>query len=218
MINKLICSTNMELLCVFDFDTLVLILIPFALILVSNEIIDKYTDWPREVHRKYGHILSGLLIILATYHLGFAEMVVFSVILMVGAVGTKMINFVSVEGVSRKTFGTFLFALVTLLLTLIWFRENVELLRYGIWILVVPDALAALIGSKWGKQIPKYQKSLLGSAVFFAGTIVVTLFFTQNILLILLIAVVLTIVEFFTRWGIDNLTLPLIASFLLLLM
>ena len=215
MLNTISCSLG--LFCGINFDQLFLFLIPFLFIIIANEIFDKLTEMPREVHRKFGHVLSGLLIITASYYLGFTEMILFSIVLIIGALGTRVFKFKTVHQVTRKSIGTVLFAVVTLLLTLLWFKNNPELLRYGIWILTIPDALAALIGSQWGTHLERFGKSFLGSFVFFVFTCVVTLVFVPFGLwpIVLLVAVVLTFIEFFTVWGLDNLTLPILGSVML---
>ncbi len=213
--NTLSCSFN--LFCHINFDYIFLFLIPFALVIVVNELLDKYTKLPREFHRKFGHIISGLTIVAASYHLGFIEMILFSLALIAGALGTRVLHLASVHKVTRKSIGTTLFAVVTLILTLLWFRENPELLRYGIWILTIPDALAALIGSQWGTYLERWGKSYLGSFVFFIATCVVTLAFIPFTVwpVVLMVALVLTMMEFFTIWGLDNLTLPILGSVML---
>ncbi len=215
MLNTISCNLNM--FCGTDFNALFIFLIPFLLIVLSNEYLDKKTKWPREIHRKYGHILSGLTIIFASFHLAYVEMILFSCALIIGALATRILKFKTVHQVKRKSVGTVLFALVTLLLTVIWFREHPELLRYGIWILVVPDAAAAVFGSLHGKQIPRFKKSILGSIVFFVGMILITVFYTQSAIPIIAIAFIMTTIEFFTRWGLDNLTMPLLGSYLIYL-
>ena len=198
-----------------DFIQVFLFAVPFALILLINAQLDKYTDWPREVHRKFGHILSGLTIITASYFLNYPEMILFAVGLMIGALGTRVLKLKTVHQVKRKSIGTFLFALVTLVLTYMWFKENPDLLRYGIWILTIPDALAAVIGSQYGNYIERFGKSYLGSTVFFVGVLGLTYIFSGLIIPVLLIAFVLTLIEFFTIYGLDNLTLPIAGSYLL---
>jgi len=144
-------------------------------------------------------------------------MILFSVVLIVGALGTRVLHLASVHKVKRKSIGTTLFAVVTLLLTLMWFKDNPELLRYGIWLLTIPDAFAALVGSQWGTYLERFGKSYLGSFTFFICTCVVTLGFIPFALwpLVLMIALVLTFMEFFTVWGLDNLTLPILGSVML---
>ena len=138
----------------------------FVFILVLNEWVDRRTSWPREYHRKLGHILSGLVIITSTYILTYHQLLVFAFILILGALSTYLFHLASIHGVERKTIGTFLFPLAFLICLLLFAERQIELVRYGIWILTIPDALAALIGSQWWRQIPRWNKSLLGSTVF----------------------------------------------------
>ena len=141
--------------------------LPFVFILALNEWVDGRTSWPREYHRKLGHVLSGLVIITSTYILTYHQLLVFAFILiLVVALSTYLFHLASIHGVERKTIGTFLFPLAFLICLLLFAERQIELVRYGIWILTIPDALAALIGSQWGRQIPRWNKSLLGSTVF----------------------------------------------------
>lgn len=197
---------------------LISITTPFLLVLVINEYFDKYTDWPREIHRKFGHVCSGLLIIAASFYLNYPEMILFSFVLIAGALGTRILKFKSVNEVTRKTIGTTLFAVVVLVLTLMWFQERPELLRYGIWILTIPDALAAVIGSQWGTYLEEYGKSYLGSFVFFVSVFILSFIFSASLVIALVLAVILTLMEFLTTWGLDNLTMPLTGSILLFLL
>jgi len=189
---------------------------PFAFILFSNEALDRITNWPREFHRKFAHILSGVSIVVATFYLNQYEMAVLGLLLVLAAVGTRVLHFGSIHKITRKSLGTTLFPLTLVFMTILWGSSNIELVRYGVLILTIPDALAAVIGSQWGKQLPHWNKSILGSIVFFVATCGVTLFFTQILWVVLLIAGILTIIEFFSQWGIDNLLLPISGGFLLL--
>ena len=201
-----------------NFLSICLWCIPFAVILFSNEILDRITSWPREFHRKFAHILSGVSIVAATFYLNQYEAVILGVLLVIAAVGTRVLHFGSIHKITRKSLGTTLFPLALICMTLLWGGSNIDLVRYGILILTVPDALAAIIGSQWGEQLPRWNKSFLGSTVFFLATCAITLFFTQIWWVVLLVALTLTVIEFFSQWGIDNFLLPLSGGFLLLLL
>ncbi len=216
-LNTISCTPLLtHLFCGVNYDLVFLFVVPFFLIIAINELLDNLTELPREFHRKFGHILSGLLIIWASYHLGFIEMILFSGSFLIGSFITRVISFKSVH-VTRDSHGTILYGLVLLILVVMWHANNPELVRYGIWILTVPDALAALIGSQWGTYLERFGKSYLGSFVFFVATCVVTLAFVPLELwpLVLLIALTLTVMEFFTIYGLDNLTLPILATVIL---
>lgn len=206
-----------EILSSLNWENLINVLpwlVPFGLVLALNEWLDKITDWHREIHRKIGHVVSGLTIIFASFYLTQAEMVLFGFFAIVGALGSRVLKLDSVHDVVRKSIGTTLFAVVIVALAYIYGENRMDLLRYGILILTIPDAAAAVIGSLYGKQIPKFNKSLLGSTVFFIGTFGVTLFFIENILHVLLITIVLTVTEFFSQWGVDNLLMPIMGAWM----
>lgn len=91
------------------------------------------------------------------------------------------------------------------------------------------DGLAAIIGNKWGHGKTTKQrgtKSLLGSGTMFLTTSVIVLltiaaFRVPNFVVYraFLVALVATVLEYYTPWGLDNLSVPLltalVATFLL---
>jgi len=201
--------------CGVNFDLVAVFLFPFALLVFLIEFLDTKTSWHREIYRKIIHVTAGLIIISATYYLGYQEILFFALALLCGSILFELITFRSMSGVSRKSHGSIYFAVAFLLVTLFFGQINNEFVRFGIWLLIVPDTLAALIGSRWGKQIESYGKSILGSAVFFISALIVSYLFCTNIILSLALAIILTVVEFFSKKGIDNLLLPLVGSGLL---
>jgi dolichol kinase len=145
-------------------------------------------------------------------------MILFGLFAILGALGSRVLKLESVHNVVRKSLGTTLFAVVIVVLAYFFGENRMDLLRYGILILTIPDAATAVIGSIYGRQIPEFHKSILGSTVFFVGTFGLTLFFVENILHVLFITVVLTITEFFSQWGIDNLLMPVMGAWMVLLL
>ena len=190
-------------------------LLPFPFILISNELLDRYTHLPREVHRKYAHILSGISILVASYYLNYPEMIIFSCALITASILAVLIHPKSMFGVKRKSIGNILFAIVTLCLTLLWVPDHTNYFRFGILILTIPDALAAIFGSQFGTYLPRFGKSYLGSSVFFTSLFILTFVFTGNTLDTFFITITITTLEFFSLYGTDNLTMPLLGSFLL---
>lgn len=217
MFNYLSCAVpGLNVYCGINFDLVFFWMLPLLVVLVANEVLDKTTNLPREVHRKIGHVASGILLLTASFYLAQIEMLVLCIGLLLSITITKSIKLKSVYEVERYTHGTLYYVVVVSVMAYFWMPDQLDLFRYGILILTVPDALAAVIGSRWGKQLPHWNKSVLGSCVFFIGTIAVTLLFTQVWWTVLLIAVILTIIEFFSQWGIDNLLLPISGGLLLL--
>jgi phytol kinase len=88
------------------------------------------------------------------------------------------------------------------------------------------DGLAALVGKKWGKAVPikvSGNKSVLGSAIMFAVTLAIVATVGQAyalpqawsapwLLKAVLIALVATLLEAYTPWGLDNLSVPLASA------
>lgn len=201
-----------------EFLQLCFLTLPFGLVLAINEYLDRRTDWPREVHRKFGHICVGLIVIVASTQISQHTMILYACILFLGAMGSRIARIGSIYNIDRRSLGTALYPIAVLIMVLLWMPDNTHLLQFGVLILTIPDALSALIGSQWGRQIPRFNKSILGSSIFFICTAAVVLLFTQVWWIVLVIAVVLTVVEFFSQWGIDNLLLPISAGFLLLIL
>lgn len=190
-------------------------LLPFVLTMGVNMLVDHNTTLPREYHRKFVHVVSGLLLISATWYLEINQLVVLAFFLAVGDTLARSLQIGSVHKVERRTIGTVLFPLSFLVLVVLFGEHNMELVRYGMWVLVVPDALAALMGTQWGRQLPRWNKSFLGSATFFLSLFIVTYVATESLFVTLVTSVVLTTVEFFSLWGLDNLLLPIVGSGLL---
>ena len=143
-------------------------------------------------------------------------MLVFAVMMLVGLAITKFVRYESIYKVERQTNGSLYYGLIIAFLALLWLPESPDLFRYGILILTIPDALAALVGSQWGRQIPGWNKSRAGSVTFFVATVCITIIFTLNPVYILILALTLTAVEFVSQWGLDNLFLPIVGSGLLM--
>ena len=121
---------------------------------------------------------------------------------------------------SKNDLGTVYFAISLFILAIITFK-NVEFSyigALGILIMGYGDGFAAIIGGKYGKnkfKILGNEKSVEGSLAMFLFSFIVSLvilsiFNPMNaILLSLILALVSTILEAFSPYGFDNLTVPL---------
>ncbi len=126
----------------------------------------------------------------------------------------------ALHGVDRKSYGDFMLAISV---GLCFFLSNGIAYLYviPIAILTFSDAAAALIGSNYGRQffqVEEGKKSIEGTAVFFALTLIVTMiclltmttFAPINIVLLsLMVAAFGSFVEAVSWRGFDNLFLPL---------
>tara|TARA_Y100001968_G_scaffold332982_1_gene393434 strand:+ start:16361 stop:16897 length:537 start_codon:yes stop_codon:yes gene_type:complete len=125
-----------------------------------------------------------------------------------------------IEDVERKSYGTLFYCLSLFLLIIIFWNEDPNSLIAGFFIMTFGDGFAGLIGKNFSSkswQIINQKKSLLGT---------ITMFLTSSLVLIsvsswgglqlnsnyLLIALIATILEQISIFGIDNFTVPIFSS------
>jgi dolichol kinase len=177
----------------------------------------------REIYRKVVHLLVGLsLLFLALFIRAEYSLDVLKLFLLALLMASLFIDFLIAdlkikipiyEMVERKKELSGLhsssFFLIGCLLAIQFFTFEVALA--AISMLVFGDAMAALIGRKWGKPFYK-KKSLLGSTAMFLTSTLVGIFFLANIWVVLAMAFIGTLVEVFVNNIDDNLMIPLFAG------
>jgi phytol kinase len=91
---------------------------------------------------------------------------------------------------------------------------------FGILVMGYGDGFAAVIGEKFGKTKLVFGKSLEGSLAMFAASLIVATILLLVVggqplwwLIALVLAVVATLVELYSPFGLDNLSVPLVVSF-----
>ncbi|GAB4217991.1 MAG: SEC59/DGK1/VTE5 family protein [Synechococcales cyanobacterium] len=176
-----------------------------------------------EIVRKVIHIGVGNIILLAWWlqvpqYLGVAFSLVFS---LVALLSHRLKILPSLNEVGRKSLGTFFYALsVGILLALFWQPPHQPFAVIGILVMTWGDALAALVGQRWGSHvytIGSIRKSWEGSltmwlisslviALLMSSVVGGSLFITG---LSLMLGGLVAGLEIFSWWGIDNLTVPL---------
>ncbi|MDO9399337.1 MAG: hypothetical protein Q7T79_01450 [bacterium] len=122
----------------------------------------------------------------------------------------------SIHLTDYKTIGEISYPIALILLASFYF-ENTFIMISSLAIMGISDSIAGVYNIKYKK------KTLLGALLFFILTLFILLIssFVFHILTIsiiiylLLICIILTITEYYSRHGIDNLTVPMIAAFLL---
>ena len=132
-------------------------------------------------------------------------------------------------GDRKRNLGLIYFPVTLVILVILQYAGLVRPLSTTIGVLVMGygDGLAALVGAKWGKrEIPfnVSKKSYLGTLTMFIVSLVIVtaalLFFSELPLLRLFItavavAAISAVVELLTPFGLDNLTVPLLATLLI---
>ena len=127
----------------------------------------------------------------------------------------------------KRNYGLIYFPVTLLLMVIFQYQGILPTVACTVGVLVMGygDGLAALIGRKWGKRklnIPSGGKTWLGTLVMFLVSFLITFvalmiasFSPMSALgVALLVGVVSAFVEAVTPLGLDNLTVPLLAAFI----
>jgi phytol kinase len=191
----------------------------------------RFANAQPEMVRKIIHIGTGNVILIAWWlsipaWAGISASILFSGVTLLSY---RLPLLPDINNIGRKSLGTFFYAVsIGVLISGFWYSYPYYAVM-GILIMTWGDGLAALIGQRWGQHIYKLwgmQKSWEGSLTM----AIVSYTISSAILLSVqgniwqtwtvpgAIALIATGLEAFSKWGIDNLTVPLgsaIAAFLL---
>ncbi len=176
-----------------------------------------------EIPRKIVHIGTGNVILLAWWlktptMLGILASIVFCFVTL-ASYRFEVLS--SLKGVGRQSWGTFFYALsIGVLILIFWTQSLPHFAVIGVLCMAWGDGMAALIGQNFGVhkyQLWGMQKSWEGSFTMF----LVSALSTSMVLWIvypdawvvlgiaLLVALSATVLEAFSKYGLDNLTVPL---------
>lgn len=196
------------------------------LVAIANLLSRRATDDP-ELTRKVVHIGSGNVILLAWwFDISRAVIVSAAIIAAAIAITSYLIPILpSIESVGRKSFGTLFYAISMGVLAACFWQSTPQYAVIGILVMAWGDGMAAIIGQRFGQhkyQIGGITKSWEGSLAMAGAAFIVTELTLlavegnswQTGTIALLVALVTTISEAFSKLGIDNLTVPLAAGFL----
>ena len=182
--------------------------------------------YSQEVYRKFIHISSSifpLLIIL------YGKDIILPWIIIIAIIFTsfdyvrrhikiinkcyKLLFKIFTRPIENKRLTGASWVIIGVLLTTILFEEKAAII--GLLVLSISDSLAAIIGLKFGKT-KILNKSLEGSFVFFLSTIIILIILSPlNLILNIIISLLVTFVELFSNYKInDNLSIPLITALL----
>lgn len=191
-------------------------------IVLTAELLHRYTTTDPEKIRKVVHIGTGQVILLAWWleipaWVGITASILASTITLLSY---KFPILPGINSVGRKSLGTFFYALsIGILVAWFWHIQQPQYAAIGILVMTWGDGLAALIGQKYGKhpyKIGGIQKSWEGSLtmalVSFLVTSLILLAVQGNIwqtyVVSIAVAFVATALETFSKLGVDNLTVP----------
>jgi phytol kinase len=195
------------------------------------ESIRRFAHAQPETVRKIVHIGTGNVILIAWWlqipaWMGISASVLFSLVTLLSY---RLSILPDINNIGRKSLGTFFYAVSIGVLISVFWQTYIYYAVMGVLIMAWGDGLAALIGKQWGRHPYKLwgmQKSWEGSLTMAIVSYCVSssIFLSvqgnvwQTWLVAAAIALIATGLEAFSKWGIDNLTVPLgsaIAAFLL---
>ncbi|MBE9047883.1 phosphatidate cytidylyltransferase [Pleurocapsales cyanobacterium LEGE 10410] len=202
-----------------------------ALLVILAEALSRFLTDDPELTRKVVHIGSGNVILLAWW-LDISQGVIVSAAIVAAAIA--LISYIipilpSIESVGRKSFGTLFYAISMGVLAACFWQTNPQYAVIGILVMAWGDGMAAIIGQRFGRHIYRVgqiTKSWEGSLAMAVTAWIVTGLILllvqgnnwQTWTISLVVAVVATMLEAFSKLGIDNLTVPLTSGFLCFLL
>lgn len=201
---------------------LVIIFLYLVILVTIAETLTRFITDDPELTRKVVHIGSGNVILLAWWlEISGWVIILAAAIASIIAIASYILPILpSINSIGRKSLGTLFYAISIGILTAIFWEQQPQYTAIGILVMAWGDGMAAIIGQRWGKhqyQVFAMTKSWEGSLAMAASTYLVTsliLLFSlgnhwQTWLISAIAALAATSLEAFSKWGIDNLTVPL---------
>ncbi len=210
-------------------SALLLAFVYVSLVLAMGEGLRRLFCLSVEFTRKFVHIAVGmiafpLVLLFRDWYLAIIPPLVF---ILVNYLSYRRQIFKGIETGEKNQLGTVYFPIsFSILIPLLWsypalFVASLMPMTWG-------DAFAAIIGKRWGAhtfRVFGQARSIEGSLAMFAFSFVATTFalvalgqpLLASLILGLVTAVVATLVEALSPWGIDNLTVPLISALVLVI-
>jgi len=211
----------------------------FGLLIIA-EVIRRWRGYPQDFTRKFVHIGAGMWVfgVLALFENWTIGIIPFATFIVLNFIFYRFRLLESVDA-PDSTPGTVYFALSITLLFLMFWRTNSPddrgyIAAAGTMAMTWGDALAAIVGKRWGRhhyQIGRGRRSFEGSAAMFAASFVAMLLtllltpgsalspqsvpigFNAALIASLIAALAATIAEGVSPHGTDNLSVPLLSSF-----
>jgi uncharacterized protein (TIGR00297 family) len=216
-----------------DWSLMVLYLIGIIIVIGLSELSRKLFNWTPSTNRKIVHIMIGLIVsisplIFRSNYPAIMLAIIFSVL---NLLALKFGLLQGMHSISRKSFGTIYFPLAFLILSIFWWNRPITIV-VAMSLMTFADTFAAVAGEKI-RNVRNYviwtdKKSIEGSVVMyltsFTLVFIITFLFshytaymstypiTLIVMLAGLIAVVATISESISKYGSDNLSVPIISA------
>jgi len=195
-------------------------------IIAAASVLERFKLLSNEGTRKFIHIgVSNWWILAMIYfdNRSYASIVP-SIFIILNYLSYRMnlVKAMEREG-NKNDLGTVYYPIALLVLVLLTFSRysHPYVGALGILIMGYGDGLAAIIGKKFGKHqyhILRYKKSIEGSLTMFVASLLVGLLllnlYSPEMFLLkaIIMAGIATILEAFSPYGLDNLTVPILVS------
>jgi uncharacterized protein (TIGR00297 family) len=216
-----------------EWITFGLIFCGLGLFIAVAEVLRSRFNGSPEITRKLVHIATGVLICFTPqlFVSGIPPMLLASAFMIINFTAVRMGLLKGIHGTNRVSFGTVYYPFSFFILILLSWEKAPAYLSISMLILAFADAAAAIVGENLKAPHVYYltsdKKSIEGSATMFIVTWLVAyvgmnMFLPPETVMLLPASVLaLAIAAFVTAWeaissqGVDNLTIPLSAGFVL---
>ena len=213
-----------------DWIALVIAFVYVSLILALGEGLRRELKLGVEFTRKFVHIGVGMVafLLVALFQNWQFAIIPPLVFIVVNLISYRRQIFSGMETGLKGQFGTVYFPVsFAILIPILW--QFPAILVTSLMPMTWGDAFAAIIGKRFGAHTYSAMgqtKSIEGSlAMFVFSFVAVTLTFlifyaplTTSLIVGIVVALVTTMVEAFSPWGLDNLTVPIASAILLMLL
>lgn len=158
--------------------------LPVLILLLLTEYLWRSNSLRGESARKLIHIFVGTYVAFWPFLISFeAIQLISAAFLLVIALSLKFGIFKAIHGVSRRTWGEVMFAVGIGLIAVL--TNEPWIFAACILHMSLADGLAALSGRRWGKSnryhIDRYEKSIVGTSVFWVCSLLITALAVANI-------------------------------------
>jgi len=195
-----------------------------AVVIITAILFRKKWRSNKEIGRKIIHIGNGPVVLFAWY-LEVPQNIALtcSLVITIALFCNHQLRLIgALEDINRKSFGTVCYGIsITIMLFFLW-PHHAAAVSCGMLVMAFGDGFAGLIGSSFKSyswKILNQTKSILGtSTMFLVSYMVLTIInnysgFPLNLIQILTITTFAVLCEQIGKWGLDNITVPLIVAF-----
>ncbi len=206
----------MNIILGYLFSYVYIFLILFITSLLSKKNCNK------EISRKLVHIFVSLTWFIMIYYFEFTIHLVILpfTFFILNIISYNKNIFKGMERDVKDSYGTILYPLSMVIMSLVTYINNDFLISYGVslFIMAFGDGLAAITGKYIKSNVIINNKTIIGALTVFVISIIILAMFNYNLVNAVVIALVATVLELIGKKGYDNIILPVgifIVSFLL---